>query len=72
MKCGEILVCCMTNISHMDLAECRRLVLDPLILLKWKFREVWTFLVVYIYHFKIFRSHLFKKMKHWNLDIIGY
>ena len=43
-----------------------------MILLKWQYSEIWPFVIVDIYHFQLSLIHLFKKMKHWNLDIIGY
>ena len=43
-----------------------------MILLKWQYSVIWPFLIADIYHFEMSLIHLFKKMKHWNLDIIGY
>ena len=37
MKFGHMLVCCMTNISNIFLAQCF------MILLKWKYSEIWPF-----------------------------
>ena len=52
----------------------QKLVPGPfMILLKWQYCEIWAFLIVGIY---LFNCPLFtfseKKMKYWNLDIIGY
>ena len=43
-----------------------------MILLKWQYSNFWSLLIVDIYHFWLSFIHLFKKMKHWNLDITGY
>ena len=75
MKFGQILVCCLTNISNVFLAQCWRLETSSrlfIILLKWHYNEIWPFLIVDIYHFYLSLIHLFKKLKHWNLDIVGY
>ena len=49
MKFGLVLVCCMTNISNMFLAECWRLEKPVpsslLILLKWQYSKMWPFLI---------------------------
>ena len=64
MKFGQILVCCMTNISNMFLGECWRLVTsfrikqDPAICNSW--------------HLPLLKCPSyspFQKTKHWNLDI---
>ena len=75
MKLGQILVCCMTDISNMFLAECWRL--------ETSCRPFYDFIKMTILQdlaifngshipFLIVFFHLFKKMKHWNLDIFGY
>ena len=43
-----------------------------MILSKWQYSKIWSFLIADIYHFYLSLIHLFKKMKHWNLDIIGF
>ena len=43
-----------------------------MILLKRHYSNIWPFLTVDIYHFHMSLIHHFKKMKHWNPDIIGY
>ena len=75
MKLGQILLCCMRNISNMFLAQCWRpeTSFRPCImLLKWQCREIWSFLIVYIYHFKCPLFTFSKKMKRWNLNLIIY
>ena len=76
MKFGQILVCCMTNISNMFLAQCWRLETSS--------RPFYDFIKTAIYQdlpifnnehvpFLIFPYSPFqKRMEHWNLDIIGY
>ena len=54
MKFGQILVCCMKNISNMFLADCWRLETSCrlfMILLKWQYSKIWPFLIVDIFHF---------------------
>ena len=54
MKFGQILVCCMTNISNCFWLNAGdwELVPDPfIILLKLEYSEIWPFLIVDIYHF---------------------
>ena len=56
IKFGQILVCCMINISNMFLAKCWSWKLVPgsfMILLKWQYSKIWPFLMVDIYHFLI-------------------
>ena len=74
MKLGQLLICCMANISNIFLAQCLRLETSSrlMIILKLKYNEIWTFLIADIYHFEWPLIHFFQKMKHWNLDIIGY
>ena len=75
MKFRHILVCCLTNFSKMFLAQYWRLETSSrpfMILFKWKYNKSWPFLIVYIYHLWLSFIHLLKKMKHWNLEIIGY
>ena len=43
-----------------------------MILLKWQYNKICPFLMVDIYYFQLSLTHLFKKMKHRNLDIISY
>ena len=75
MKFGQILMCCMTNISNMFLAQFWRLESSS--------RPFYDFIkMVILRDLAIFNSwylpilnvpvHLFEKMKHWNLDVIGY
>ena len=64
MKFFQMLVCCMTNISNMFLAQCWRLG-TFMILLKLNYSEIWPFLIWPLFTFS-------KKKKHWNLDVIGY
>ena len=75
-KSYQILVCCMTNISNMFLAEWWRLETSS--------RPFYDFIKMTIQHdLAIFNGwHIpflivlylpfQKKMKHWNLDIFGY
>ena len=59
----------------MFLAQFWRLELVPdpfIILLKLQYSKISLFLIVDIYHFKLYHIHLFKKLNHWNLDIIDY
>ena len=75
MKFGQILLFCRTHISNMFWPKTGewKLVLDPfLIVLKWQYSKIWPFLIMAIYHFKWYFIHLFEKMEHCNLDIIGY
>ena len=54
MKFGQILVCCMANISDIFLAQCWRLETSsrPFIaLLKWQYNKIWSFLIVDVYLF---------------------
>ena len=65
----------LINISNMFLAQCWRLETSSrsfIILLKRQNSEIWPFLIADIYHFQMSFINLFKKMKHWNLDIISY
>ena len=66
---------CMTNISNMFLAQCWRLKTSsrPFYdFIKMTIKQGLAIFIVDIYHFYLSLIHLFKKMKHWNLDIIGY
>ena len=76
MKYGEILVCCMANISNMFLVECWRLETSSRFF--YDFIQMTTqqdlaifngrhkpFLIVLLFTFS-------KKIKHWNLDICDY
>ena len=70
MKFGQILVCCMANISNMFWLNAGDWKLVPgsfMILLKWQYSKIWPFLMV-----ELSFIHLFKKIKHWNLAIFGY
>ena len=42
-----------------------------MILMKWQFNKTRQFLVVGIYHFQFSLIHPFRKIKHWEVDIIG-
>ena len=72
---SSTIVCCMTKISNMFLAQYWRL--------ETGFRTFYDFIkitisqnlvifIFHIYHFWMAHIHLLKKMKHWNLEIIGY
>ena len=72
---GQRLVCCMTNISNMFLAQCWRLETSS--------RPFHDFIKMTIYRdlaifsglhlpFSIVPYLIFKKMKRWNHDLIGY
>ena len=69
---------CLTNMSKMFLVQCWRLEISSrhlflfLILLKWQYSNIWLFLIVDIYHFQLSPIYNFKKMKCWNLDMIGW
>ena len=43
-----------------------------MVLLKGQYSKVWPFLMFDLYHSQLSFTHLFKKMKHWNLDIFDY
>ena len=75
MKFGELLVCCMTDISNMFLTECWRL--------ETSFRLFYDFIKMTIQQdlaifngwyipFLIVLYSPLQKMKHWNLVIFGY
>ena len=70
MKFGQILVCCMTNISNSFWFNARdwKLVLGLfIILLQWRNNKIWPYWIVGIYHFCMSLIHLFKKkMKSWH------
>ena len=75
MKFGQKPAYLITNISNMFLDQCGawKLVSVPfVILMKWQYNEIFEFLLADIYHLKFSLIHLFKKMKHWKLEIIGY
>ena len=68
MKFGQILVCCMTNISNMFLAEDWRL--------ETSCRLFYDFVETIQQDLAIFNGwdifiHFFKKIKYWNLVIFG-
>ena len=75
MKFGQILVCFITSISNMLLAQCWRLETSSRAFYDFvKTTIEWdlAFFIVDIYHFLLSFIHLFKKMKHCNIDIIVY
>ena len=75
MKLDQILVCCMTNISNLFLAQGWRLDTSSrpfMILLKWQYSKIWPFLIFDFYQFSLSLINLFTKMNFWNLDMIGY
>ena len=60
MKFGQILVCCITNISNIsnisnifwfNAGDWKLVSGIFMILLKWKYSEIWPFLIIDIYHF---------------------
>ena len=67
MKFCQILVCCMTNISNVLLAQCWRLG-------STSFYDFIKEIIFNSWHLPFYMSliHFFKKMKHWNLHIINY
>ena len=75
MKLGQILVCCIKSISNMFLAQHWRLETSS--------RHLYDFIKITIWHdlaifnswhlpFLIVLIHVYKKVKHWNLNITGY
>ena len=75
MKLGQILVCCMTNISNMFWLNAGdwKLVPGPfIILLKWNYSKILAIFNSWHLHFYISLIHHFQKMKHGRIDIIGY
>ena len=75
MTFGQILVCSITKLSSIFLAQYFRVETISrhfFILLNWQYSEIWPFLTVDIYHFWMSLIQLFKKIKHWNLDKIDY
>ena len=74
MKFGQILVCWMTNISNMFLAECWRLGTSTKLFydfIKMKIQQDMAIFNGWHIPFLIVLYSPFKKMKHWNLDIFG-
>ena len=72
MKFGQILVCCMTNISNMLLAECWRLETSSRLFydfIKMTIQQDLAILMVDIYHFN---CPLFTFSKKWNTGILAY
>ena len=72
---GQILVCCMTNISNIILAKC--LVLETSSRLFYNYIKITIQQDPAIFNgwhisFLLFFIHLFKKRNHWNLPIFGY
>ena len=74
MKFGQIQECCITNFSNMFLVQCWGLEGSSNPFYDFIKITIWQDLAIFnnIYHFDISLIHLFKKMKHWNLDISGY
>ena len=76
MKFGQILVCCMTNIPNMILAECRRLETSSKLFYDFNKmtieRDLDVFNGSHLPFLIVPYSPFQKKMKQWNLDIIGY
>ena len=75
MKFCQILVCLWQTFLTYFCLNAGNWELVPgafIILLKWRYSKIWPFLIVDIYYFWMSLIHLFKKMKHWNLDIICY
>ena len=75
MKYRQILVCCIANISNMFLVECWRLETSSRVIydfIKMTIQQDLAILMVDIFHFQLYFIHLFKKIKHRNLDMFGY
>ena len=74
MKFGQILVCCMTNISNMFLAECWRLETSSRLFYDFIKMTIQQDLAIFNgWHIPVLSFiHLFKKMKHWNRGLFGY
>ena len=73
MKFGQIQECCITNFSNMFLVLCWGLEGSSNPFYDFIKITIWQDLAIFNnYHFDISLIHLFKKMKHWNLDISGY
>ena len=74
IKFGQILVCCMTNISNMFLAECWRLETSSRLFYDFIKMSIQQDLAIFNgWHipFLIVLYSSFQKMKHWNLGIFG-
>ena len=65
-KIGRILVCCLRNTSNMFLAK-KTLFIS---LLKWQQPDLAIFNSLHLPFWNV--PLTISKMKHWNLDIIGY
>ena len=73
MKFGQMLLCCMINISKMFLAECWDWELVPgYDFIKMAIQQDLPFFNGWHVLFLIVLYSSFQKMKHWNLDIFGY
>ena len=75
MKFGQILVCCMTNISNVFLAECWRLETSSRLFydfIKTTTQQDLTIFNGWHIPFLIVLYSPFQKNKHWNPGIFGY
>ena len=75
MKFGQILVCCVTNISNMFLTECWRLETSSRLFYDFIKMTIQQDLAIFNGRhipFLIVLYPPFQKMKHWNIDIFGY
>ena len=72
---GQMLMCCVTNISNTLLAQCYRLETSPRSFYDFIKMTIWQDLAIFnswCLPFLIVSYSPFQKMKHWNPDIIGY
>ena len=75
MKFGQVLVFYITNISNMFLAECWKLGTSSRLFYDFIKMTIYQDLAIFNgWHLPILINPYlpFQKMKHWNLDIIGY
>ena len=75
MKFGQILVCCVANISNMFLAECLRLETSSRLFYDFIKITIQQDLAIFNgWHipFLIVLYPPFQKNEHWNLRIFGY
>ena len=75
LKFGQMLVCCMTNISKMFLAQCCKLETTSRPLYDFIKMTIWSDAAIFNSWDLPFLNvpYLpFQKMKYWNLNIIGY
>ena len=73
VKFGQILVCCMRNISNLFLAKCWKLETNSRLFYFFIKRTIKQDLTIFnSWHFWLSLIRLFKKMIHWNLDISCY